>query len=378
MIYFDSAATSYYRPDSVAQAVAEAVRHMGNSSRGIHDAALDASRTVFEVREKLGGMFGCPPTQIAFASNVTESLNTAVCGLLRPGDHVVTTVLEHNSVLRPLYRMREHGVKVSIAECDELGNISAEKIRSLFQKNTRAVICTHASNLTGNLTDIRSIGKAAHEHGILMIVDGAQTAGIFPVDLMEDHIDVFCFTGHKSLMGPQGTGGMAVRKGLEISPLKVGGSGIKTFEKQHPGQMPEMLEAGTLNGHGIAGLGAGVTYILEQGMERLRQKELHLLRLFYEGVCSIPGVTVYGDFTKNERAPIVSLNIKEMPSGEVSSYLMEEHGICTRSGGHCAPLMHEAFGTREQGMVRFSFSSFNTESQIEQAVKAVREIAEES
>ena len=186
MIYFDSAATSYYRPESVALAVAEAVRHMGNSSRGLHGASLDASRTIYEVREKLGNMFGCGTSQIVFTSNVTESLNTVLCGLLRPGDHAVTTVLEHNSVLRPLYRLEQQGVEFSAAGCDELGNVSAQDIESLFQKNTRAVVCTHASNLTGNLTDIREIGRLAHERGILMIVDGAQTAGVFPVDLVKD------------------------------------------------------------------------------------------------------------------------------------------------------------------------------------------------
>lgn len=377
MIYLDSAATSYYRPDSVALAVADAVRQMGNSSRGIHDAALDASRTIYQVREKLGGMFGCTPSQIAFASNVTESLNTALCGLLRPGDHVVTTVLEHNSVLRPLYRLEQGGVELSIAGCDALGTVCLEDIQALFQPNTRAVVCTHASNLTGNLMDIRRIGKAAHERGILMIVDGAQTAGIFPVDLRKDHVDVFCFTGHKSLLGPQGTGGMAARQGLLIEPLKVGGSGIKTFEKEQPEQMPEVLEAGTLNGHGIAGLGAGIDYISSKGMDKLKEKELRLAEMFYEKVIQIPGVKVYGSFTPKQRAPIVSLNIKELPSGEVSSTLMEEYEICTRSGGHCAPLMHKAFGTEAQGMVRFSFSSFNTEEQTEQAVKAVKEIAEE-
>lgn len=377
MIYLDSAATSYYRPDSVALAVADAVRQMGNSSRGIHDAALDASRTIYQVREKLGGMFGCTPSQIAFASNVTESLNTALCGLLRPGDHVVTTVLEHNSVLRPLYRLEQRGVELSIAGCDALGTVCPEDIQALFQPNTRAVVCTHASNLTGNLMDIRRIGKAAHERGILMIVDGAQTAGIFPMDLRKDHVDVFCFTGHKSLLGPQGTGGMAVRQGLLIKPLKVGGSGIKTFEKEQPEQMPEVLEAGTLNGHGIAGLGAGIDYISSKGMDKLKEKELRLAEMFYEKVIQIPGVKVYGSFTTKQRAPIVSLNINKVPSGEVSSFLMEEYGICTRSGGHCAPLMHKAFGTEAQGMVRFSFSSFNTEEQTEQAVKAVKEIAEE-
>ena len=190
----------------------------------------------------------------------------------------MTTVLEHNSVLRPLYRLEQQGVEFSAAGCDELGNVSAQDIESLFQKNTRAVVCTHASNLTGNLTDIREIGRLAHERGILMIVDGAQTAGVFPVDLVKDHVDVFCFTGHKSLLGPQGTGGMAVRQGLLIAPLKTGGSGIKTFDRGQPEQMPERLEAGTLNGHGIAGLGAGIDYIRSQGMEKLRQKEQCLIK----------------------------------------------------------------------------------------------------
>ena len=235
---------------------------------------------------------------------------------------------------------------------------------------------THASNLTGNLTDIRKVGQICGRFQVLFLLDASQTAGIFPIDMIGDGIDVVCFTGHKSLMGPQGTGGLCVRKKVKIRPLLSGGSGIMTYEKKHPFRMPTALEAGTLNGHGIAGLRAGLLYIKTQGADHLRKKEQALLRQFYQEVRSIKNVTVYGDFSSFDRAPILSLNIGDLDSGEVSDRLSEEYGIDTRPGGHCAPLMHEALGCREQGAVRFSFSHFNTEEQIKKAVIAVRELAE--
>ena len=237
------------------------------------------------------------------------------------------------------------------------------------------IICTNGSNLTGNYIDIEKVGELAHAHGLLFVVDASQTAGVFPIDVRKMHIDVLCFTGHKGLLGPQGIGGMYVREGLSIRPLKSGGSGVQTYSKTHPAEMPTALEAGTLNGHGIAGLNAAVSYINEIGIDTIREKEQSLMRRFYEGVKDIPGVTLYGDFESFNRCAIVTLNIGDYDSSEVSDELLTEYGISTRPGGHCAPLMHEALGTVEQGAVRFSFSHYNTDEEVDIAIKAVRELA---
>lgn len=387
MIYLDSAATSFYKPKEVAQAVAEAFLTIGNCSRGANEAALSAARMIFETRCLLNDLFhGDGAEQTVFTMNITESLNLVIKGILKPGDTVVTSVLEHNSVLRPLYEMEEKGVIVKRIGCKgerNLGKLDEDALLAEISPDIKAVILTHASNLTGNLTDIRKVGEKCRENGVLFVVDAAQTAGVFPIDMQQDFIDILCFTGHKSLLGPQGTGGICVRKGISIRPLVTGGSGILTYSRKHPEEMPTALEAGTLNGHGIAGLRAALCYLKEQGMDVLREKELELAAQFYEQVKEISGVSVYGDMEEHairdgKHAAIVALNIRDMDSGEVSDWLSEEYGIQTRSGGHCAPLMHEALGTRTQGAVRFSFSHFNTREDVEAAVRAVREIAAET
>ena len=389
MIYLDSAATSFYRPPCVAQAVAEAISSMGNCSRGAYKEALTGARVIYETRALLAEMFhGDGPEQVAFTANSTESLNIAIKGLIRPGDRVVTTVLEHNSVLRPLYEMEKLGAELVIVGCEKAeenadeeeknrvkrqGKLNYRALQAAITPGTRAVVMTHASNLTGNCTDLVKIGEWCKKAGALFIVDTSQTAGHFPVNMQESHIDVLCFTGHKGLMGPQGTGGLCVRKGLGIKPLLSGGSGILTFEKKHPPVMPTALEAGTLNGHGIAGLRAALLYIKEEGIDTIRNREHKLMKLFYEQVKEIPDIRIYGDFSQKDRAAIVSLNLGEEDSGEISDYLSAEYEIDTRSGGHCAPLMHGALGTVDQGAVRFSFSHFNTEEQVECAVQALKE-----
>lgn len=376
MIYMDNAATTLQKPECVAKAVVNAMNSFGNAGRGLNDASMGASRVVYGTREKLCRLFhGENPKQFAFTSNATESLNTAIQGLIGPGDHVITTMLEHNSVLRPLYEREAVGVELTILKCDTYGNISYEEIEAAIRENTKAIVCTHGSNLTGNLTDIGRIGAIAKKHGILLIADASQTAGLIPIDVQEMRIDVLCFTGHKGLYGPQGTGGIYVRPGVEIKPLKRGGSGIETYNKNHPAQMPTALEAGTLNSHGIAGLNAALIYIEETGVEHICQLALERMWQFYEGVCDIPGVTVYGDFSEKERVPIVSLNIEDFDSAGVSDELLTEYGIATRAGGHCAPLMHEALGNVKQGAVRFSFSHFNTKEEVEKAISAIRELA---
>lgn len=378
MIYMDNAATTIHKPEEVRAAVMAAFDTMGNAGRGASVPALDASRIIYGTREKLARLFHAgDPRRIVFTANSTESLNIALKGLFSGGNHVITTVLEHNSVLRPLYECRENGVELTILGCDGKGRISYEKMEAAVQADTKAVVCTHASNLTGNMTDLERVGTMAKRHGLLFVVDASQTAGVWPIDVEKMQIDVLCFTGHKSLLGPQGTGGMYVREGVHIRPLLSGGSGIDTYNEKHPAEMPTALEAGTLNGHGIAGLGAALFWIEKTGMDRIRRRELSLMRRFYDGVFRIPGVTVYGDFETEKRAPVVSLNILDYDSSEVSDELSTVYGIVTRPGAHCAPLMHRALGTVEQGAVRFSFSFFNTEEEVDLAIDAVRELARE-
>ncbi len=378
MIYMDNAATTMRKPKQVVEAVVNALNSMGNAGRGAHAASLDASRVIYHAREVLAGFFGgTSPKQIAFTNNSTESLNIAIKGILEKGDHVITTMLEHNSVLRPIYEMQNTGVEVSIVPADKKGNFSYEEMENAIRENTKAIVCTNGSNLTGNYVDIKRVGEIAKEHGILFIVDASQTAGVYPIDVQDMNIDVLCFTGHKGLLGPQGTGGMYVREGLELRPLKSGGSGVQTYSKHHPKEMPTALEAGTLNGHGIAGLAAGVEYILEEGIDNIREKELKLMWKFYNGVKDIPNVKIYGDFETEKRCPIVTLNIGDYDSSEVSDELLMTYGISTRPGAHCAPLMHEALGTVEQGAVRFSFSHYNTEEEVDTAIQAIRELSEE-
>lgn len=376
MIYLDNAATTLHKPQQVIDAVVHAMQSMGNCARGTHEEALDAARTVYDARVRLASLFGCPRVDhVAFTANSTEALNMAINGLIDPGDHVISTDLEHNSVLRPLYRLEaERGAELSFVPADKLGNVDYADFERLMKPNTRAVVCTNASNLTGTVLDIERIAKTAHSHGALVIVDASQTAGCWPIDMKKMGIDVLCFTGHKGLMGPQGTGGICVKEGIEIRPFKVGGSGVQSYSRTHPAEYPTRLEAGTLNGHGIAGLGAAARFISETGVENIHAKERSLMLRFYEGVKNIEGVTVYGDFTKDKTA-IVALNIRDYESGEVSYELSQGYGIATRPGAHCAPRMHKALGTAEVGAVRFSFSFYNTEEEVDEAVRAVAELA---
>ena len=378
MIYFDNAATTLRKPDCVIEAVTRAMTSLGNSGRGAHDSALSASRVIYETRAALAQLFGAEnPERIAFTANATQALNTAIKGVLRPGDHVITTALEHNSVLRPLFELEDRGVELTILPADSRGNLQYEDFESEIRSNTKAIITTHGSNLTGNLLDISVIGSIARKHGLLYIVDASQTAGVFDIDVQGMQIDILCFTGHKGLLGPQGTGGIYVREGVDISPLLSGGSGVQTYLRHHPPQMPTVLEAGTLNGPGIAGLGAAAKYLQNIGLDVIRAKEQALTAAFYKAVREIPGITVYGDFSSFHRCPIVALNIRNYDSGEVSDALSREYDIATRPGAHCAPLMHRALGTVEQGAVRFSFSHYNTMDEIKIAVSALRVLAQE-
>lgn len=377
MIYLDNAATTLQKPPQVIEAVAEAMYSLGNSARGTSSGSLKASRTVYEARVKIAELLGCPNADhVVFTCNSTEALNIAINGTVFPGDHVISTDLEHNSVLRPLYRLEaEQGVELSFVPADANGYVSYDDFEALIRPNTKVMVCNHASNLTGGMIDLARVSRIARQKGILLIADASQTAGCIPVDMGRLGADILCFTGHKGLLGPQGTGGMCIREGVAIRPLKVGGTGVHSYSKEQPSEYPTRLEAGTLNSHGIAGLSAAVDFIRETGISTISLKENALMRRFYEGVVQIEGVTVYGDFSASQRTAIVALNIRDYDSGAVSDELSEKYDIATRPGAHCAPRLHRALGTKAQGAVRFSFSWFNTEAEIDEAIRAVEELS---
>ena len=378
-MYFDNAATTRLKPPEVARAVAEAITSFGGVGRGVHEASIDAGMTVFAARQKISDMFGGPgPKSVAFASNATEALNVAIQGLLKPGDHAITTAASHNSVLRPLFRMEdEREADVTVVPIGSDGALDYDEVENAFHPSTRLVAVTHASNLTGDVYDIARLADMAHDHGAIIVVDAAQTAGLIPIDMKAQGVDVVCFTGHKSLFGPQGTGGLCVAEGIDIEPLKEGGTGTHSYDRRQVSFMPERLEAGTLNAHGIAGLLAGVEYIEKKGVEAIHDETIALANRFEEGVRALPGVTVYGGRAGAGRTGIVAINIGACDSAMIADMLSTAYGMCTRAGAHCAPLMHESLGTSNQGAVRFSFSHFNTADEVDAAIAAVAALAKE-
>lgn len=377
MIYFDNAATTLHKPPEVIEAVVHAMTTSGNASRGTHTGSLAASRTVYETRKKIADFFHCSRADhVIFTSNSTEALNIAICGTLGKGDHIISTDLEHNSVLRPLYHLEEQGASLTFLSANKKGCIDYDDFKRSIKPNTKAIVCTHASNLTGNVLDIERIGHIAKAHNLLFIVDASQSAGCIEINMETMNIDILCFTGHKGLLGPQGTGGLCIHESVEIRPFKRGGSGIHSYEKGQPQAYPARLEAGTLNSHGIAGLCAAINYINTITIPVIAKKEQELLWHFYKGICNIPEIHIYGDFDTKERAAILSLNIEGYDSGTVSDVLSQEYDIATRPGAHCAPRMHQALGTTETGAVRFSFSSFNTMEEVETVIRALKELVE--
>lgn len=378
MIYLDNAATTMYKPQAVIDAVTQAMCSLGNAGRGATSGALDAARTIHACRAKLARLLGCPRADhVCFTPNSTAALNTVINGVVRPGDRVVTTVLEHNSVLRPLNRLAtERGVTVEHAGCDASGVLDYDELERLVTPGTRAVVVTHASNVTGNAVDVSRVAAIAHAAGALVIVDASQSAGTAKIDMDAMGLDVVCFTGHKGLMGPQGTGGLAVAEGVDVAPWAMGGTGVHSFNALQPLEWPTRLEAGTLNGHGIAGLSAGLDFIEAQGgVEAIAAHERSLAERFLAGVREIPGIALYGAFDQPMRSAIVSLNVGDIDSAEISDALMQGWGIATRPGVHCAPLMHRALGTERQGVVRFSFGYFNTTEEVETAIDALCDLA---
>ena len=370
MIYLDNAATTMHKPQTVIDAVTQAMCSLGNAGRGATSGALDAARTIHGCRAKLALLLGCPRADhVCLTPNSTAALNT--------GDRVVTTVLEHNSVLRPLNRLAaEQGVTVEHAGCDANGALDYDELERLVTPGTRAAVVTYASNVTGNAVDIARVAAMAHAVGALAIVDASQSAGTAHIDMQAMGLDVVCFTGHKGLMGPQGTGGLAVAEGIDVAPWAMGGTGVHSFDPLQPLEWPTRLEAGTLNGHGIAGLSAGLDFIEAQGgVEAIAAHERALADRFLAGVREIPEIKLYGAFDQPVRSAIVSLNVGDIDSAEISDALMQGWGIATRPGAHCAPLMHRALGTERQGVVRFSFGYFNTDEEVDTAIDALRDLA---
>lgn len=378
MIYFDNAATTFAKPPEVVEAVTRALTSFGSVGRGAHEASLTADMAVYDARRCVSELFDGPGAgRVAFSCNVTESLNIAIAGLLEAGERAVTTAASHNSVLRPLFRSRdERGCAIEVAPIRPDAALDFDAYERMLE-GARLVVATHASNLTGDVYDVARMARMAHDAGAVFVLDAAQTAGAIPVSMAGLGVDVLCFTGHKSLMGPQGTGGMCVAEGVEIRPLLEGGTGVHSYEERQPTIMPESLEAGTLNAHGLAGLAAGIGHLQAMGVDEAARQVRTLTDRFETGVRDLPGVRVLGGHGGIGRTGIVALNVGDADSSLVTSLLSEHYGICTRSGAHCAPLMHRALGTEHQGAVRFSFSHFNTVEEIDAGVSAVAEIAHE-
>ena len=370
MIYFDNSATTLTKPSGVAEAVAGAVNHFGNAGRSFYEPALLANREIFKTRVEIAKLIGLDdPLNVAFTSSATESLNLAIGGLIRKEDSVITTVTEHNSVLRPLYLK---SCDIGFIDCDDNGNLLIDSFERLLKPSARFFICTHGSNVTGNITELQKLHDVCKANRITMIVDISQTFGVVPVNI--SMADIFCFTGHKGLFGPQGTGGVIINGKFDFDVIKTGGTGVNSFEAFQSKNMPDIFETGTLNGHGIYGLRKGVCFINETGIDAIHAKETRLMKMFYDGIKNLERVKIYGDFSSESRLPIISINVTGLTSSELAEQLWEDHSIATRAGSHCAPLLHKRFGTVDLGMVRFSFSYFNTEDEIQKGVSALREI----
>jgi cysteine desulfurase / selenocysteine lyase len=376
LLYFDNAATSWPKPEETQAAMDRYLREIGGSpGRSGHRLSIEAGRVILEAREAVARLFGADdPFRIVFTKNATEALNIALRGLLNAGDHVITSSMEHNSVMRPLRALEEEGLAVSAIPCSIRGELDPAAIRPAIRPNTRAIILTHAANVTGTILPISEAGRIAREHGIVLIVDAAQTAGVLPIDVEAMGIDLMAFTGHKSLFGPPGTGGLYIGEGMEerIRPLMTGGTGSRSEFEEQPLFLPDKFEAGTPNTVGLAGLAAGVSWILARGVEAIRTHEEALTGRFMRGLREIPGIDLYGPADPSRRTAIVSFNITGLMPSEAAQELDERFAIMSRPGLHCAPAAHRTIGTFPRGTVRFSFGPYNTEAEIDAALEAVR------
>jgi len=378
-VYFDNAATSWPKPESMMQAMTDFNAGIGASpGRSAHRRSVDSGRLIFEARGRADGILGAEePLGIVFTKNGTEALNIAITGLLKPGDSCITSSMEHNSVMRPLRSLELSGVRLDIVGCSESGMLDPDNIKRAIRPDTRAIYLMHASNVTGNVMPVAEVGLIAKEHGIIFCVDAAQTAGAVPIDVKGMGIDMLAFTGHKSMFGPQGTGGLYIRKGLEgmIEPIMSGGTGSRSEYEHQPDFMPDKYESGTPNTIGIAGLSAGIRFVEKTGVGLIRDKERSLLQNFIEGLKKIRGAIIYGSQPVSDRIAVVSFNLEGISPSEASLILDEKYNIMCRPGLHCAPQAHRTIGTFPAGTLRFSFGYFNTEEEIEYGLKALYEIS---
>ncbi len=377
MIYLDNAATTWPKPESVYKEILYCMEHLGaNPGRSGHQMAMAAGDKIYECRETICTLFNIPnPLGVAFTSNATEALNLGIKGILKPGDHVITTGMEHNSVLRPLMQMESKGITVSIVNADAFGKVHAKDIMKKITRKTKMIITTHASNVFGTIYPIEEIGYIAYKNNIIYMVDAAQTAGVIPIDVQQMHIDILAFPGHKGLLGPQGTGGIYIREGIKVLPLKEGGTGSMSESQYQPKELPDRYESGTLNAPGIAGLNQGIKYILQKGQRQILEHERTLVQHLLEGLKTIHKVKVYGTKDLYERVGVVSINIADKDCVEVCNILDEIYDIAVRGGLHCSYLAHQNLGTLERGTIRLSVGAFNTIAEIDMALTAIEDIA---
>lgn len=380
MIYLDNAATTFPKPESVYAKMDDCMRnYCANPGRSGHKMAMESARVVEETRDIIAKLFNIKnPMDVVYTFNATDSLNLAIKGFLKPGDHVITTTMEHNSVLRPIMELENIGVEHTFVQADEEGRIDPKDVETAIKDNTKLIAIIHASNVTGTLIDIETIGKIAKNHGITYLVDASQSAGIYDIDVDKLNIDMLAMPGHKGLLGPQGTGVLYVNNKIRLHSQREGGTGSKSEEIIQPDLYPDKYESGTHNTPGIVGLGAGVEFLLETGLDNIRKHEEELSQYMIDEILKIDGVKLYGPKSAKERAAVIAVNIKDLDSGEVTFRLDREFEIATRSGIHCAPLAHKSIGTLEQGAVRFSLGYFTTKEEVEEAIKAIKVIASEA
>jgi len=377
-IYLDNGATSFPKPPAVAEAMAHFINHVGsNVNRGSYDTAFDAGNVVYETREMLAELFNDDtPEQIVFSRNVTESLNMVIKGMLDPGDHVLVTSMEHNAVMRPLTGLAHQGITFSRIPCTQEGFLQVDSMEGLLTPKTRAVVMTHASNVCGSIMDVETVADFAKKHQLHLVIDAAQTAGVLPIDVQRLTPAAVCFTGHKSLYGPQGMGGAWLRKEFSktLRPLVEGGTGSFSEDEVQPNHLPDKFESGTLNMPGIYGLHGALQWLKGEGTEKIHQHEMALTQQFLEGLKAIKGVMVVGPQTTTNRTAVVSIVCQSLDLGQLSHRLAKEHGIATRSGMHCAPNAHKTLGTFPSGTVRFSLGYFNTYEQVDTVLKTLQTV----
>lgn len=378
MIYLDNAATTYPKPEKVYDSIMDCMKnYCANPGRAGHKLAMKAAREIYDARENIAKLFNIDnPMTIVFTNNATDSLNLAIKGVVKKGDHIITTSMEHNSVIRPIKSLEKYGIENTIVKCDKEGFLNPEDIKKSIKENTKLIVTTHASNVCGTIIDIKSVGDIAKKNKILYLVDASQTAGVYDINIKDINVDMIAAPGHKCLLGPQGTGILYIREGLNVNILKEGGTGSKSEDLFQPEIIPDKYESGTHNTPGIVGLNEGIKFILEKGIDNIKSHEENLCEYMLKRLEEIPNIIIYGPKDSKKRAAVISINIPNIDSGEITFLLDSEYNIATRSGIHCAPLAHKTLGTIEQGAVRFSLGYFNTKEDIDEAIKALKDIVE--